>query len=127
MACALVLLAAAAACASRDGVSTEFNANPVTATPVINQIAPTRDALVDTTASAAADIADIALEPIRFFFEISTPGYRFGGTTNPLHQRPATPEERISRRRAQIGLPQTAENRAAARRSQIRTRMGMQR
>ncbi len=109
------------ACATQDGVNNQFDANPAHA-PVINTVGVAREAVIDTTASASADILDIALEPIRFFFEVSTPGYEFGASNVPL-TRGMTPEERLSQRRTRMGLPQSAESRAALRQSRIRARI----
>ncbi len=118
--CIVALLAFVTSCASQDGVNSQFDANPVHA-PLINQVGATRDAAIDHTAAVGAEIADVALEPIRFFFKISEPGYNFEDSVQ-VAARPATPEERLSYRRNQMGLPESADSRIAARRSLIRAR-----
>ncbi len=119
--CVVALLALVTSCASQDGVNSQFDANPVHA-PLINQVGATRDAAIDHTAAVGAEIADVALEPIRFFFKISEPGYNYFDDNIHVASRPATPEERLSYRRNQMGLPESADSRIAARRSLIRAR-----
>ena len=120
----LALFAVLPSCASKDGaVDSQFDANPAHA-PIINQIRPMRDSAAAATAETAIGLTNVALEPIRILYDISTPGYRFGENAADL-KLAMTPEERQSQRRTYMGMPQSAENRVAERRSKLRAGLGM--
>ncbi len=120
---ALAVLVLCGACATEGVQDVQFDANPVHA-PGAEQVGDTYDALTEGTAEIAAEVLDGLLTPITVLFdaaEAATSPYPV--TTSPTLGMNA--EERQSWRRRQMGLPESAEARVAARRSQVRTRMGL--
>ncbi|MFT7620741.1 MAG: hypothetical protein ACI97A_004399 [Planctomycetota bacterium] len=118
------LLALLPSCATQDGINnSSVDVNPANA-PVLNQIVPVQNEFVGQTAGVAATLTDLALEPIRFFFDVSNPGYVYPGQQTVVTVQ--SPEQRLATRRNYFGLPESAESRVAARQSLVRTRMQAQ-